>query len=82
DGLDLKLGNLDDAKSAFKKAYPNDSENIEEYFEFYKKVTSIAKLENEDGMKGLIETDTSSFMPDYKKYWQNKSYYKDLLYYD
>jgi phytoene dehydrogenase-like protein len=82
DGLDLKLGNLEDAKKAFKKAYPNDSKSIEKYFEFYKKVAAIAKLENEDGMKGLIETDTSLFMPDYKKYWQNKSYYKDLLYYD
>ena len=32
DGLDLKLGNLEDAKKAFKKAYPNDSKSIEKYF--------------------------------------------------
>ena len=82
DGLDLKLGNLEDAKAAFKKAYPNDSDGIEEYFEFYKKVAAVAKLENEEGMKGLIENDTSVFMPEYKKYWQNKPYYKDILYYD
>ncbi len=80
--LDLDYHDLDDAERAFTKAYPETDEGLRQYFQYFRRVTEVAKNLNVDGMGDMMRMDTSSFMPDYHAFWKAQPYYDELMEYD
>ncbi|UFJ42571.1 NAD(P)/FAD-dependent oxidoreductase [Brevibacillus humidisoli] len=82
EGLDLSYHTLDDAERAFVEAYPESEAGLRNYFQYYRRVTEVAKLVNEEGLGSIITTNSTSFMPDYHAYWKTKPYYEEMMDYD
>ncbi|MBO8162856.1 MAG: NAD(P)/FAD-dependent oxidoreductase [Brevibacillus sp.] len=82
EGLDLNYHDLDDAERAFIAAYPESEEGLRCYFRYYRRVTEVAKMVNEEGLGSIIKIDSTSFMPDYHAYWKTKPYYDEMMEYD
>jgi phytoene dehydrogenase-like protein len=82
EGLDLSYTSLDEAERAFVQAFPETEEGLHSYFSYYRRVTEVAKLANEDGLGGIVRMNAADFMPDYHAYWRSKPYYDELMEYD
>lgn len=80
--LDLSYTSLDDAEREFVRSFPESEDGIRRYFAYYRRVTEIAKLANEDGLGGIVKMNSAEFMPDYDAYWKPKSYYDEMIGYD
>ncbi|WP_018298593.1 phytoene desaturase family protein [Fangia hongkongensis] len=81
-GLSLKMGNMQDARNSFSKAYVESQNDINNYFDYYEEVYEVAKSLNLDGMGELIKSNTRDILTDYDGYWLNKQYHNDMMKFD
>ncbi|QKG83263.1 NAD(P)/FAD-dependent oxidoreductase [Kroppenstedtia pulmonis] len=82
EGLDLSYHGLDDAEREFVKAFPESTGGLRDYFQYFRRVTEIAKLVNEEGLGTIIRKNATEFLPDYHGYWKTKPYYEEMMEYD
>ncbi len=82
DGLDLELHKFEDAEPAFAAAYPESADGVRRYFEYFRGAYDCAKALNEEGVRKMVLSDSTDFMPDYHGFWKDQPYYEKLMDYD
>lgn len=68
-GVDITLNTLSDVEGTLCRFFPESTDEIVNYFKFYRQVINDVRTYNENGFPSLMDTNCSKIFPDFKKYW-------------